>query len=126
MARRLHRVDRLTALVLAVVVVFSGAVSMAARQASPDACQMEGHHCGQLSLAECCCDGHANDSSALPTTVSDRVRLADSGITMQVGPACLTTLPDPVTAAATLARPHVPPHGLRFIELPILFATFLL
>lgn len=62
----------------------------------------------------------------MPTTPSDRVRPTDAAVTMQIVPANLTIVPDPDTAAATVLWPDVPPHGLRFIELPILFASFLL
>lgn len=126
MTRRHARIDQLTAAVLAVVFVFAGAASIAARSAKTNACQMEGQHCGQLALAECCCDGHPTDAATLPTTVSDRVRVGDACIGLQAVPATLAIVPDPDTAAATVLRPDVPAHGLRFIELPILFSTFLL
>jgi hypothetical protein len=122
----LPRTDRLTALLLAVTLVFAGTASIAARQAIPDECQQAGHHCGQLSLSDICCCGHQTSSTTLPTAPSERVRLTDSAITMQIVPGALVTVPDPDTEAATVLCPDVPPHGLRFIDLPILFASFLL
>lgn len=125
MARRSSRLERTTALLLAAVFVLASTASMAARQTSPDDCQMQAR-CGQLAFAECCCDGHPTDAATLPTTVSDRVRVGDACIGLQAVPATLAIVPDPDTAAATALRPDVPPHGLRFIRLPILFSTFLL
>ena len=126
MAPRGVRIDRLTAVLLAITLFVASTASISASHAVPEPCQQAGHHCGQLSLSESCCCGHHATSTALPNTPSDRVKLTGSAITMQIVPASLTTVPDPDTAAATVLWPDVPPHGLRFIALPILFASFLL
>jgi hypothetical protein len=127
MVRRPSRLDRLAALVLAAVLVVAGTVSAAGRQAPPDTCTREGHQCGEALIA-CCCAGQPDGSSAPApaSTPSNRAQLTAPDATAQVAAIVTVALSDSKVASASSLRLHSPPHGYRFVELPILLSTFLI
>lgn len=126
MVRRLPRLVRVAALVLAVAIAAAGSVSAASQQATPDGCKRANHHCGQLSLVACCCGGHQNDGATPTSTPSDRAQLAGRDLSTQAAPVSFAILPDAETATAEALTLHAPPHGLRFVDIPILLSTFLI
>lgn len=124
MAQRTSRVDRLATLVLAVLMAVVASVSVAGRPSTPDKCTREGHHCGQ-SLIACCCVGPQDGS--VPTTMpSSRVQPTGPEISIDFVPGSPVILSDCELAKTTALRLHSPPHGFRFVELPILHSTFLI
>ena len=125
MVRWPSRLDRLAALVLAAVMALAGTASVAGRQTMPDKCTREAHQCGP-SLIACCCVGQPDGSPAPTSTPSNRAQLTAPDITAQVAPGSPMVLPDSKGATARALSLHSPPHGFRFVELPILLSTFLI
>ena len=125
MVRQTPRLVRLSALVLAAVLAVAGSAAAAGRQVTPDKCKRAAHHCGQLALVACCC-GDQGDSSTPASPPSNRAQLGGLDLSLQVAPGSPMILPDLDIATAGALRLHSPPHGFCFVELPILFSTFLI
>lgn len=123
MVLRASRFVRSTAALVVGLLLAASSVSVAGRQAASDQRQCECHQCSQTALT-CCCDSEHGGSSAPTAPPSSPVQVSGPGPSAHAVAAPPVLHTHEVTASSL--RLYSPPHGIRFVEFPVLFSTFLI